>query len=142
MFVGSKPTCPANPYWEQMLRPSLPPARPIGITLTSFGYYYGDFKGANILIDVRDLISPDSISKSETGLDNRIKNLVREYEPLISTVESLINLLYKSAPRRTNVIAIGCSSGRHRSVALVEILNERLTIPHEIVHRDLQRKLL
>jgi UPF0042 nucleotide-binding protein len=125
-----------------MLKPPIPIPRPIGITLTSFGYYYGDFKGANILIDVRDLISPDSISKSETGLDNRIKNLVREYEPLITAIENLINLLYKSNPRVTAIVAIGCSSGRHRSVALAEILGERLTIPHDIVHRDLKRKLL
>ena len=123
------------------LKPRVKPedAKPQGITIISFAFRHGRVETADILVDVRDIISSDSIYYGETGKEPRIINLVRGYENFISGLETTIKAAFHYNGGRPLVVALGCTHGRHRSVALAELLKERMPdLPVTIVHRDLK----
>jgi RNase adapter protein RapZ len=121
----------------------------IVVSLISFGFKYGIPTESNYVFDVRSLPNPyfvDSL-KSYSGTDARIneylfeKQPVREYwERLIDFIRYAIAKSYEEGRCFMN-IAIGCTGGKHRSVAFIEKIALE-TMPHThflLQHRDIDR---
>lgn len=122
----------------------------LAITNVSFGYKYGIPLDADLVIDVRFLPNPHYVPELQplTGLDEPVKKYVFDSpttHEFLSHLESLFNFLiphYIREGKTTLTLAIGCTGGKHRSVALADWLGERLRErKHRIAvrHRDLGR---
>ena len=122
------------------------------VSLESFGYKYGLPDEADIVLDARFLPNPHWVAELRpfTGLDPVVKDYVlgrAEAGMFLDQVVALIHLLapgYVSEQKRRLVLAIGCTGGRHRSVALVEDLARRLRAEPayviSVAHRDIERE--
>lgn len=117
------------------------------VSLVSFGFKHGIPYGADLLFDVRYLPNPHFVPglREQTGRDAAVREYLEGQEEYGETVERLVDLLAFLLPRyrrenRTYVtLAVGCTGGRHRSVALVEELSRRLEGAGwsvRAVHRD------
>ncbi len=102
----------------------------MALTVTSFGFKYGYPAEADLMFDVRCLPNPfyEPELKHKTGLDADVRDYVRENDAtrgfekhLYSLVDYLLPL-YADEGKSQLVIAIGCTGGKHRSVALAEAL--------------------
>lgn len=117
----------------------------------SFGFKYGVPVDADLVFDVRFLKNPyfEPALRPLSGLDERVSSFVLSQDEAQSLVEKLSDLLAFSVPRYERegkaylTIAIGCTGGRHRSVALARelgrILVERTGLPIGVSHRDVDR---
>jgi RNase adapter protein RapZ len=122
--------------------------KPMLIHLISFGFKYGIPNNADTIIDVRFLPNPYFIDdlKHLDGKDKKINNYVLDNETgtifldkLISFVDFLVPLYQKEA-KAYWTLAIGCTGGRHRSVAVAVEVYNHLAKTHrqvEITHRDI-----
>lgn len=120
------------------------------INLMSFGFKYGMPKDLDLLFDVRMLPNPyyDEKLKEKTGLEKEVSDYVYESESskeyLEKTIDYLEHILpmYQKEGRKQLIIGIGCTGGKHRSVATTEALKEKLGNRYNIVstHRDLGRE--
>jgi len=122
------------------------------VSLESFGYKYGLPGEADIVLDARFLPNPYWVAelRPRTGLDASVKDYVlgrAEAGKLLDEVAAMLRMLapgFVSEQKRRLVLAIGCTGGRHRSVALVEDLARRLRgEPAYVVsvsHRDIERE--
>ncbi len=116
------------------------------IAIESFGYKNGLPLDADIVMDVRFLPNPhwDETLRPLTGHDPRVRDFVLEREATSSFLEHLETLLvellprYKAEGRSYLTIAIGCTGGRHRSVAITEELSRRFAA-HGVVARTSHR---
>lgn len=119
--------------------------------LQSFGFRYGLPVDADLVIDVRFLPNPHYIEalRPQCGLDKEVAGYVLRQpvcaEFLQRTLEWLkfILPLYQNEGKRYLTIAIGCTGGQHRSVAIAEKLHAQLTAEEynvRVSHRDLVRK--
>ncbi len=119
------------------------------IHLLSFGFKYGVPADANLVLDVRFLpnpyFEPDLCPLS--GCHPKVQAYVLEKEDTIKFLEHAEGLLrflipkYKMEGKSYLVIAVGCTGGRHRSVAIVEHLREIFAGSDEeviVTHRDLE----
>jgi UPF0042 nucleotide-binding protein len=122
----------------------------LAITSISFGYKYGIPLDADLVIDVRFLPNPHYVPELRplTGLDEPVRKYVLESpttHEFLAHLESLFNFLipqYIREGKTTLTLAIGCTGGRHRSVAVADWLSTRLREQkHRIAvrHRDLGR---
>jgi UPF0042 nucleotide-binding protein len=119
------------------------------VSLVSFGYKHGLPLDADIVMDVRFLPNPywDEELRDLTGLDERVSSYVLGTEGLAFTeaFQSLLAQLlpaYAAEGKSYLTVAVGCTGGRHRSVAIVERLASWLRAngyPPRITHRDLER---
>jgi UPF0042 nucleotide-binding protein len=120
------------------------------VHVVTFGYKYGIPMDADLLMDVRFLPNPHYIPALQplTGRDAAVRTYVMEHEVSQVFYEKFYELLVYLIPRyieegKTNlVVAIGCTGGRHRSVALGELLYASLTeagYSAAIRHRDAER---
>ncbi len=120
------------------------------VSLVSFGFKHGVPAGADLLFDVRFLPNPYFIPalRSLSGLDSPIQEFLNDQEDFVELQSRLENLLlfllplYKRENRSYVTVAVGCTGGRHRSVALCESLAPRLTPSGSNVrirHRDVDR---
>ncbi|HJD24339.1 MAG TPA: RNase adapter RapZ [Firmicutes bacterium] len=100
----------------------------------SFGFKYGYPAEADLMFDVRCLPNPfyEPELKHKTGLDADVRDYVRENDAtrgfeqrLYSLVDYLLPL-YADEGKSQLVIAIGCTGGKHRSVALAEALSAHI----------------
>ncbi len=121
------------------------------ITLFSFGYKYGPPRDVNLLFDVRFLANPFHVEnlRSFTGLEACISDFVLEND---SGRECLLHLqqiagFLAEQLRHNNKkefrMAIGCTGGHHRSVAVTEALARLLSRNFEGVrhfHRDIEKE--
>ena len=119
------------------------------VELCSFGFLYGEENG-ELTIDSRFLPNPyyvDSL-KPLSGLDRACADYVLSFPAARKTLESLKELVLTQArgfleQGRTGIkVCIGCTGGRHRSVALVEALVKEIAAEGFSVktsHRDIQR---
>ena len=126
------------------------PDRPtLQVALMSFGYKHGLPLDADIVMDVRFLPNPhwDESLRPLTGLDDPVRNYVLRSEAM-AFIESFQSLLLQLLPSYAAegqsylTIAIGCTGGQHRSVAVIEQLAGWLRssgYPPRITHRDLHR---
>lgn len=133
----------------RQFRPA-PARRKLTLSLMTFGFKFGVPYDIDLLFDVRFLKNPHFIPelKPLSGDDARVRAFVLS-DPnamaLIERLESLLQFLipcYESEPRSYLTIAIGCTGGRHRSVAVARRLHEGLSaIGYEVAinHRDIDK---
>ena len=119
-------------------------------TLLSFGFKHGLPLDVDIVLDVRFLPNPywDEELRELSGLDEDVKKFVLGQPETEEFVQKTIELfepllpLYSREGKSYLTIGIGCTGGRHRSVALTEELGRRLRVmghPLSTFHRDIDR---
>ena len=121
------------------------------ITVMSFGFKYGIPQDADIVIDVRFLPNPFYIEnlKEMTGLEEPVRRYIMENNDSILFMEKLYDLVgfllpkYVKEGKNQLVIAIGCTGGKHRSVAVSDMLFQKIKEFNEYIvksfHRDISR---
>lgn len=121
------------------------------VTVMSFGFKYGLPLDADHVADVRFLPNPFWVPelRPRTGLDDAVRDFVLAQEGaegfLKSYAATLAPLLpgYVRENKRYLTVAVGCTGGKHRSVAVTEALAQQLRAPDvhvSTVHRDLGRE--
>ena len=121
--------------------------------VVSFGFKYGLPMDADLVLDVRFLQNPyfvDSL-RSMTGLDATVRDYVLDNADGQAFMQHTLGLVTFCMPRferegKSNVtIAVGCTGGRHRSVAVAKAIVDELhrppLWPAELIHRDLDKDL-
>jgi UPF0042 nucleotide-binding protein len=122
----------------------------LSVNLLSFGYKFGVPYEADLLFDCRFLPNPFFVDglKTQDGRSPAVRRFVVEDPEGRELIERLRDLLAYLLPRYERegkaylTVAIGCTGGRHRSVALVEELRsfvESRDIPVTVTHRDVDR---
>ena len=124
----------------------------IRISILSFGFKYGVPAEADLMFDVRFLPNPHFTPhlKDKNGLDSDVKDFVFKGDvarDFISRVKSLLEYLlphYVREGKAYLTVAVGCTGGRHRSVAVAENLaaslkNGQGNVNISIRHRDIAR---
>ncbi|HUP50719.1 MAG TPA: RNase adapter RapZ [Thermoanaerobaculia bacterium] len=120
------------------------------ITLISFGFKYTQPYNLDLLFDVRFLPNPHFVEalRPRTGMDREVVEFLQqqpEYGEFYERLRGFVGYLlpqYRKEMKSYLTIGIGCTGGRHRSVAIAQRLGEDLereghTV--EIVHRDCRR---
>ncbi len=108
------------------------PMESMSISISSFGFKYGIPIEADLVFDVRFLPNPFYIPELRelTGLDEPVRSFLFDYQQtqdLMQHLETLLNFLlplYVAEGKAALVIAIGCTGGHHRSVAITRALTE------------------
>ena len=129
---------------------STDPERRLSIQLMSFGFRHGVPAEADLLWDVRFLPNPhfEVELKPLSGLDEGVQNFVYHRAVTQRFLDRFLPLLLESLPAYQEegksylTIAIGCTGGRHRSVALIEAIAEALQAegwPSTRRHRDIDK---
>jgi len=126
------------------------PDRPsMVVRLVSFGFKYGIPVHADLVFDLRFLPNPHFVEalRPKTGMDPEVSAYVIEAPATRELLQHLRPLLDYTLPQYARegkaylTIALGCTGGRHRSVAMAEELGRHLGDRHEVVvsHRDAER---
>ena len=105
-------------------------ARQMSVCVMSFGFKYGIPIEADLVFDVRFLPNPYYVSalRSKTGLDREVADFVfnhdssREFMALLERMVDFLLPQYIEEGKHTLTIAIGCTGGHHRSVAVARAL--------------------
>ncbi len=126
-------------------------ARGLAVTFASFGFKHGPLRDADLLLDVRFLANPfyEPDLRALTGLDERVVEFVDRdgrLSELYGLLEPLLDFLlaqYVAEGKAHLLVAIGCTGGRHRSVAVAEHLAQRY-VQHDdllvqVSHRDVAK---
>ncbi|HEV2058389.1 MAG TPA: RNase adapter RapZ [Solirubrobacteraceae bacterium] len=120
----------------------------LAVTLTSFGHKHGLPRDSDIVLDMRFLPNPhwEADLRGLTGFDPQVVEYMSRDGKLAAFYEHLAPLLdflipeYIAEGKAHLSIAVGCTGGRHRSVAITEALAERLRVRGdvevEVAHRD------
>ena len=120
---------------------------PFHVNVVSFGFKYGLPIDADIVMDVRFLPNPYYIEsmRNLTGKDQSVYEYVMKQPETQTFYQKFLDLVefclpgYKREGKTAVTIAIGCTGGQHRSVALVERMAQRLKNDHyivNIIHRE------
>ena len=115
--------------------------------MVSFGFKHGTPRDADLVLDVRFLPNPHWVPelKPYTGLDQPVRDFVLGQQDARDFLDKLLPLLDLMVPafrregKRYLTIAIGCTGGKHRSVALTEEVARHLRDqgqPVQVNHRD------
>jgi UPF0042 nucleotide-binding protein len=132
------------------LLPTQTPGR-LAVTFESFGFKYGPVRDPDLMFDVRFLPNPhyEPELRPLTGTDQRIVDFINRGGELDAFYARLFPLLdyllpqYLAEGKAHLVLGIGCTGGRHRSVAIAQALAERYRPAEEylveVVHRDIAR---
>ena len=121
------------------------------LTVMSFGFKYGLPVDSDHVVDVRFLPNPYWVPelRASTGRDEDVRDYVLGQPGATDFVERYVSALepviegYRRENRPYVTIAIGCTGGKHRSVAITEELTKRLRdngVRASAVHRDLGRE--
>jgi UPF0042 nucleotide-binding protein len=124
---------------------------PLQLTVMSFGYKYGLPVDADLVVDCRFLPNPHWIPslRAHTGQDEDVRDYVLSQPgagEFLKGYEDLVGLLadgYLREGKRYALLAVGCTGGKHRSVAMSEELGRLLGlrgIDVLVHHRDLGRE--
>ena len=119
------------------------------VTVYSFGFKHGAPVDADLVIDVRFLPNPyyDLELRPLTGLDKAVRDYVlcrSETEQFLKSWEGLLDCVmpgYVNEGKQQLAIAVGCTGGQHRSVAIAEATGEYLKrqgYRTSVAHRDLK----
>ncbi len=122
------------------------------INIISFGFKYGTPNDADLVIDMRFLANPYFIPalKNQDGESEAVKQFLLSNNETILFLEKYLNLLdyliplYKRENKAYLTIAIGCTGGRHRSVAIARSIFEHLNkkgLTPGLIHRDIDRDI-
>ena len=117
--------------------------------MVSFGFKHGIPAGTDLLFDVRFLPNPYFVPdlKPLSGRDAAVRQYLEEqpdFDELMEHLEGFLQFAlprYKSENRSYVSVAIGCTGGRHRSVAVAEELARRLADEEwasRVLHRDIE----
>jgi UPF0042 nucleotide-binding protein len=120
------------------------------VSLVSFGFKHGIPYGTDLLFDVRFLPNPHFVPglREQTGQDADVRTYLDrqpDFEELVARLADLLSYLlprYRRENRSYLSVAIGCTGGRHRSVAVSERLKSALDErgwPARLIHRDIAR---
>jgi RNase adapter protein RapZ len=126
-------------------------ARRLRVTVLSFGFKYGLPVDADFVLDARFLPNPywEPELRELTGKDESVSRYVLGQRGAGTFVETYARLITATAPgferegKRYLTVAVGCTGGKHRSVAIAEDLARRLREQRVVVaaqHRDLGRE--
>ncbi|GAB3752622.1 RNase adapter RapZ [Zhihengliuella somnathii] len=122
------------------------------LNVMSFGFKYGLPADANYVADVRFIPNPHWVEelRPQTGQDEGVKRFVFEAEGTEEFIGHYLNALkpvldgYRRENKHYATIAVGCTGGKHRSVAVSEELARRLdqlpSVTVKVSHRDLGRE--
>jgi len=120
------------------------------VNLTSFGFRHGLPRGADLVFDVRFLRNPHfhPTLRPKTGLDPEVAVYALDEERGVGLLARLRDLLeflvplYEAEGKAYLTVAVGCTGGRHRSVAVVEALAKDLRRGGRevnVTHRDVEK---
>jgi UPF0042 nucleotide-binding protein len=121
------------------------------LNVVSFGYKYGVPVDADLVADCRFLPNPrwvDALAPL-TGQDERVRDYVLSAPGAREFLDAYVRALrvtldgYKREGKRYVTLAVGCTGGKHRSVAMAEQIATRLAdagLGIQVVHRDLGRE--
>ncbi|MCW2521066.1 MAG: glmZ(sRNA)-inactivating NTPase [Mycobacterium sp.] len=122
------------------------------VTVESFGYKYGLPMDADTVMDVRFLPNPHWVDelRPHSGQHPAVRDYVLGQPGAVDFIDTYHRLLdvvidgYRREGKRYMTVAIGCTGGKHRSVAIAEALADRLDGDGEltvrVLHRDLGRE--
>lgn len=125
------------------------PEKQMAITILSFGFKYGIPVDSDLVFDVRFIPNPFYIPelKPFSGNDEPVKNYVMEQTETQTFLEKANDMFeflipnYQKEGKRQLIISIGCTGGRHRSVAIANSIYETLhSNNHDVYveHRDIK----
>lgn len=128
-----------------------PESEGLRVSIVSFGFKYGIPIDADLVADMRFLPNPywEDELRPMSGLDAPVRDYVRRQPrstEFLDQYEALLALLtdgFLNEDKNFLTVAIGCTGGRHRSVAMAEALGERLVardVRTQVIHRDLGRE--
>ncbi|MFB7944151.1 RNase adapter RapZ [Kitasatospora phosalacinea] len=120
-------------------------------TVMSFGFKYGLPVDADLVVDCRFLPNPHWVPelRARTGTDPEVAEYVFQQPGAQQFVDGYTELLriitegYRREGKRYMTLAVGCTGGKHRSVAMSEQLTKRLIadgVETVLVHRDMGRE--
>jgi UPF0042 nucleotide-binding protein len=122
------------------------------VTVESFGYKYGLPMDADTVMDVRFLPNPHWVDelRRHTGQHPGVRDYVLGQPGALEFLDTYHRLLkvvidgYRREGKRYMTVAIGCTGGKHRSVAIAEALTARLQdgeqVTARVLHRDMGRE--
>jgi UPF0042 nucleotide-binding protein len=122
------------------------------VTVLSFGFKYGLPSDADNVADARFLPNPFWVPdlRNQSGLDAPVREYVLGGEGALDFIDAYASALapmldgYRRENKRHATIAVGCTGGKHRSVAIAEELGRRLrelpAVAVNVRHRDLGRE--
>lgn len=124
--------------------------RTLDVTVMSFGFKYGIPIEADMVLDARFLPNPYYVEalREKTGLDSEVRDYIFQHSTSQEFLQHLNRLLAFLLPQYVEegksglTIAVGCTGGRHRSVAVAAALAETIrTLGHsaELVNRDMDK---
>ncbi len=124
--------------------------RPLAVNVMSFGFKYGLPIEADIVFDVRFLPNPfyEPELRGKTGLDAEVRDYIfktpvaHEFLQRLGQLISFLIPQYVQEGKHTLTIAVGCTGGRHRSVAVARALTElikSLGQSAENINRDIDK---
>lgn len=123
----------------------------LSINVTSFGFKYGIPIDADLIYDVRFLPNPHYIEhlRPNTGQDQEVYDYVMKWPETQTFLVKLLDMLnflipqYRKEGKSQVVIGIGCTGGKHRSVAIAEYLGKMIgaseTEQVRVHHRDAEK---
>jgi UPF0042 nucleotide-binding protein len=129
-------------------------ANRISINVISFGFKYGVPIDADLIFDVRFLPNPHYVEqlRPQTGQDPDVYDYVMKWSETQEFLTKLLDMLnflmpqYKKEGKSQVVVGIGCTGGKHRSVAITEYLGKVMgnseTETVRLSHRDAERDRL
>jgi UPF0042 nucleotide-binding protein len=126
------------------------PDDPMQTTVLSFGYKHGLPSDVDLVLDCRFLPNPYWVEELRplSGLDRPVHDYIFANErtgPFLERLRALLDLLipaYREEGKVYLTIAVGCTGGRHRSVAISEAVGEQLRelgVQPRVIHRDIEK---
>ncbi|WP_210365312.1 RNase adapter RapZ [Bacillus sp. REN3] len=120
------------------------------VNVMSFGFKHGIPIDADLVFDVRFLPNPHYVDhmRPKTGLDEEVSTYVLKWNETHKFLEKVTDLLsfmlphYKREGKAQLIIAIGCTGGQHRSVALAEYIAKFFGKDYHtrVTHRDIDKR--
>jgi len=125
--------------------------KPLIVSIISFGYKYGIPFNSDLMFDVRFLPNPYFVPefKDKTGLDPQVKEYVfscedwKEFQQRTHDLLSFLLPRYVREGKSYLTISIGCTGGKHRSVAIADYMESMLKqLGHQVrtKHRDINKE--
>jgi UPF0042 nucleotide-binding protein len=120
------------------------------VSVVSFGYRYGIPQDADLVFDVRFLPNPHFVPRlrPHSGKDKDVARYIYSFPQtgqFVKRIEGLLKYLmphYVREGKSYLTVALGCTGGRHRSVALAERIRrdlQKMGVPAKVVHRDMDK---
>jgi UPF0042 nucleotide-binding protein len=123
----------------------------LGVTVVSFGFRYGIPAHSDLVLDVRFLPNPyfDPQLRSHVGTEPEVRDFVLSQPDALAFLDRLLDFggfllpRYRAEGKSYLTIAIGCTGGKHRSVAIAGELARRMEAAGQAVrlwHRDIEKE--